>query len=277
VFGGLVAHQLEGVAAFDQGLPLGRQAFQIDGLHLAAVLFALAAALRLLIVVKLALDPVGGPVEDVDRRPEEIVEVGLEAGVLQGEDQGVEDVGDGAGDMVALRKRSGIGLIREGTVAVKLEFAEDVVGGGRGFNRLNLSLRAQEFVYETRTESNPERTDSPIHIRPDLSADPDPVHLAAAAAALDQDRGGGARVGRIAVSPVEQALVGLGILSGVSTSGGRPLQLGVRRDRPAGADATGARCRTSVRNSDPRRHRERSRRQPTRPRSASIRRCGFRR
>jgi hypothetical protein len=97
-----------------------------------------------------------------------------------------------------------------------------------------------EFVYETRTESNPERTDSPTHIRPDLSADPDPLYLATAAAALDQDCGGGARVGRIAVSPVEQALVGLGVLSGVSTPGGRPLQLGVRRDRPAGAAARGA-------------------------------------
>src|SRR6185295_11837231 len=95
-----------------------------------------------------------------------------------------------------------------------------------------------DFVYASRTESNPERTDSPTHIRPDLSADPGPLHLVTAAAALDQDRGGGARVGRIAVSPLEQALVGLGILSGVSTSGGRPLQLGVRRDRPAGTDAT---------------------------------------
>src|SRR6266436_4882741 len=121
-----------------------------------------------------------------------------------------------------------------------------------------------EFVYETRTESNPEQTDSPTHIRPDLSADPDPLHLAAAAAALDQDRGGGARVGRIAVSPVEQALVGLGILSGVSTSGGRPLQLGVRRDRPAGAAATAARRRTSGRNSVPWWLRERARRSPLR-------------
>src|SRR5882757_7421566 len=108
-----------------------------------------------------------------------------------------------------------------------------------------------EFVYESRTESNPERTDSPTHIRPDLSADPDPLHLAAAAAALDQDRGGGACVRRLAVSPVEQALVGLGILAGVSTPGGRPLQLGVWRDRLAGAAATGARCRTSGRTSDP--------------------------
>jgi hypothetical protein len=57
---------------------------------------------------------------------------------------------------------------------------------------------ALEFVYEARTDLNPERTYSPTHIRPDLSADPDPLHLAAAVAALDQDRGGGARVGRIA-------------------------------------------------------------------------------
>src|SRR5882757_8431931 len=107
------------------------------------------------------------------------------------------------------------------------------------------------FVYENRT-SSPERTDSPSHIRPDLSADPDPLHLAAATAALDQDRGGGAHVGRIAVSPLEQALVGLGILPRVSTSGGGPLQLGVRRDLLAGAAAAAARCRTAVRNSDPR-------------------------
>jgi hypothetical protein len=56
------------------------------------------AALRLLVVVELALDPVGGAVEEVDGRPEQVVEVGFEAGVGQGGDQGVEDVGDGAGD-----------------------------------------------------------------------------------------------------------------------------------------------------------------------------------
>ncbi|MEA2925111.1 MAG: uncharacterized protein QOD25_2233 [Alphaproteobacteria bacterium] len=45
-----------------------------------------------------------------------------------------------------------------------------------------------EFVYETRTESIPERTDSPTHLWPDRPADLDPLHLAAAAAALDQGR-----------------------------------------------------------------------------------------
>src|SRR3954470_7131166 len=108
-----------------------------------------------------------------------------------------------------------------------------------------------EFVAEPPPRANPEQTDSPTHPRPDLSADPDPLHLAAAAAAPDQDRGGGAGAGRIAVSPLERAVVGLHVFSGVSTSGGRPVQLGDRRDPPAGAAATGARCRTSGRSSDP--------------------------
>ena len=42
--GGLVAHQLEGVAPFDQRLAFRRQALQLDGFDLAAVLFPLASA-----------------------------------------------------------------------------------------------------------------------------------------------------------------------------------------------------------------------------------------
>ena len=47
VVGGLVAHQLEGVTAFDQRLAFGDEALQFDGFDLAAILFALKAALRL--------------------------------------------------------------------------------------------------------------------------------------------------------------------------------------------------------------------------------------
>ena len=65
--GGLVAHQLEGVAAFDQGLALGEQSLQFDGFDLAAILLALACALRLLVVVEFALDPVDGAVEEIRR------------------------------------------------------------------------------------------------------------------------------------------------------------------------------------------------------------------
>ena len=86
--------------------------------------------LRLLVVVELALDPVGRAVEEVDGRPEQVLEVGLEAGVAQRGDEGVEDVGDGAGDDLAFGKRPRIGLVLEGTVAIELKFAEDVVGRG---------------------------------------------------------------------------------------------------------------------------------------------------
>ena len=94
-----------------------------------AVLFLLAAALGLLVVVELALDPVGGAVEEVDRRPEQVVEVGFEARVGERRDQGVEDVGDGAGDGVGFGQRPWIGLVLEGTVAIELELGEDVIGG----------------------------------------------------------------------------------------------------------------------------------------------------
>ena len=47
VLGGLIAHQLEGVATLDHGLSFGGETFEVHRLHLRAILFALAAALRL--------------------------------------------------------------------------------------------------------------------------------------------------------------------------------------------------------------------------------------
>jgi hypothetical protein len=86
VLAGLVAHQLEGVAALDERLSLGDEPLQLDGLDLGAVLLLLAPALRLLVVVELARDAVGGAVEDVDGRPEQVLEIGFEAGVAEGGD-----------------------------------------------------------------------------------------------------------------------------------------------------------------------------------------------
>ena len=71
-----------------------------------------------------------GAVEQVDRRPEQVLEVGFEARVAQGRDQGVEDVGDSARDGVAFGKRSRVGLVVEGTVAIELKLVEDVIGRG---------------------------------------------------------------------------------------------------------------------------------------------------
>ena len=70
--GGLVAEELHGVAAFDERHPLGQEAFQFDRADFRAVLFLLAALLRIFVVVELALHPVGGAVEQVDRRPEQV-------------------------------------------------------------------------------------------------------------------------------------------------------------------------------------------------------------
>jgi hypothetical protein len=53
----LVTHQLEGVAPLDQCDALGGEIFELDRLDLGAVLLLLQAALRLLVVVQLPLDP----------------------------------------------------------------------------------------------------------------------------------------------------------------------------------------------------------------------------
>ena len=109
MLGGLVADEFQGVAAFDQGHALGGEALQLDRADLGAILLALAALLRLLVVVEFALDPLGGAVEEIDGRPQQILEVGFEAGVAQGRDQGVEDVGDGAATMRASGSGRGSG------------------------------------------------------------------------------------------------------------------------------------------------------------------------
>ena len=64
------------------------------------------------------------------RRPQQLFEVGFEAGVAQCRDQGVENVGDGARDRLGLRQRPRVGFVLEGAIAVELEFVEDVIGRG---------------------------------------------------------------------------------------------------------------------------------------------------
>ncbi len=109
-------------------MPLGEQAFELDRADLRAVLLLLAALLGVLIVVERALHAVDGAVEEVDGRPQQVVEVGFEARVTQRRDQRVEDVGDGAADGIGLGQRPRVGLVLEGTVAVELELGEDVIG-----------------------------------------------------------------------------------------------------------------------------------------------------
>ena len=89
------------------------------------------AALRLLVIVEFAFDPVSGAVEEIDGRPEQIVEIGFEARVGKRGDQGVENIGDGAGDAIALGQGARIRFVGEGTIAVKLKLLQDMLGRRR--------------------------------------------------------------------------------------------------------------------------------------------------
>ena len=113
-----------------QRLPLCREALQFDRADFRAILFLLAAPLRLLVVVEFAFDPARGAMEDVDGRPEQVFEVGFETGVGQRYDEGVEDVGDSAGDDLGFGQGPWIRFVLEGAIAVELEFVEDVIGRG---------------------------------------------------------------------------------------------------------------------------------------------------
>jgi hypothetical protein len=99
--GGMIAHELEGVAALDETETLGDEPLDLDGLHLGAVRLGLAAALGLLVGVELALDAVRLAVKQVDERPQQIGEIVLEAGARQhgaeGVDHGVELATHGVG------------------------------------------------------------------------------------------------------------------------------------------------------------------------------------
>jgi hypothetical protein len=81
--GGVVAHEFEGVATLDKAHALVDEPIELDRLDLGAVLFGLAAPLRLLVDIELALDAVGLAVKQVDEGPEEVADIVLEPRVRQ--------------------------------------------------------------------------------------------------------------------------------------------------------------------------------------------------
>ena len=132
VEGGLVAKELHRVAALDRALPFAGEPLEFDGADFRAVLFLLPALLRLLVGVEVTFDAVDCAVEEVDRGPEEVVEVWLEARVRQRRNEGVKNVGDRAGGETGFRQGPGVRLVGEGAIAEELQFAQEMGGGGRG-------------------------------------------------------------------------------------------------------------------------------------------------
>ena len=70
VVGGLVAEVFHAVAPLDQRHALGSETLQFDRADFGAILVALAALLRLLVVVEFAFDALVGAVEEIDGRPQ---------------------------------------------------------------------------------------------------------------------------------------------------------------------------------------------------------------
>ncbi len=127
----MVAQELEGVAAFLRGQPLGQETLQLDRAHLRAVLLALGAALGHGVVVEPSRQALGLAVEEVDEGPEQVGQFVLQPRADQQAGQCLEDGAEGHLRRLGLGQRPRVGLVAEGAVGEGGEFVEEV-GGGRG-------------------------------------------------------------------------------------------------------------------------------------------------
>jgi hypothetical protein len=139
LLGGLVAEEFHRVPALDQRPALRGQALQFDRANFGAVLLLLAAKLRLFVVVELALDPADGAMEEIDRRPNQIFEVGFETSIGERRDERVENVGDRAGSDVGVGQGPWIRLVLKRAVAIELEFSENAIRSAWSDAELNRS------------------------------------------------------------------------------------------------------------------------------------------
>ena len=112
--------------------PWAIEALELDRLDLGAVLLGLAAALRLLVGVELALDAVDLAVEQVDERPQQVGEIVLEPRVGQHGDESIDHGVELRLDGFGLGQRARVGLVLAGTVAVKRELVEQIRGRRSG-------------------------------------------------------------------------------------------------------------------------------------------------
>src|SRR3546814_19399328 len=122
LLGGAFAEKFHRIAALDHRDAFGDLALEFDRADFAAVLFALLLALGLLVAIKVAFDPLAGTVEDIDDVPEQVFEIGLDAGVDEAASHRVEDVGDGAAGEPIVGTRLATGLAPMGRGPVKLHF-----------------------------------------------------------------------------------------------------------------------------------------------------------
>lgn len=118
LFGGAFAEKFHGIAPLDHRDALGDRALQFDRADFAAVLRALKLALRRLVAVEFALDPVARAVEEIDDAPEQVLEIGFDPRIDKAPRERIEDVGDGAAREPVVGQRTAVGFVLEGAVAI---------------------------------------------------------------------------------------------------------------------------------------------------------------
>src|SRR3546814_12156472 len=112
------AEERQCVAALDQRDAVGDLALEFGRADFAAVLLALLLALRLLVAIEIAFDPLAGTVKDIDDVPEQVFKLRLDARVDEAAGHRVDDVGYGHAGEAVVGKRTALGLVLIGTVKI---------------------------------------------------------------------------------------------------------------------------------------------------------------
>lgn len=116
------------VPSFDQRDAFAARSCQFYRANFASGLLALQSSLKLLIVVELPIGITASTLEDIDEVPEEIVEIGFDAGMLQTFRKCIEHVRDGAGGKSRIGQWARIGLVVERTIPKELYLLNSPVG-----------------------------------------------------------------------------------------------------------------------------------------------------
>src|SRR3546814_12977064 len=94
-------------------------------------LFALQSALQLLIVIELPVGMAASAMKNIDEIPEEVVEIGLDAGILQASGKRIEHVSDRTGGKSRIGQWARIGLVVERPQSKELHLRKNQMGRPR--------------------------------------------------------------------------------------------------------------------------------------------------
>src|SRR3546814_9727695 len=129
--GSRLAEKFHRVTPLDEGEACADRPFQLDRADFAAIRCALQSALQLLIVIELPVGMAASAMKNSDESPEEVVEIGLDAGILQASGKRIEHVSDRTGGKSRIGQWARIGLVVERTISKELHLLKKQMGRPR--------------------------------------------------------------------------------------------------------------------------------------------------